>query len=74
MTGERVETASEEAGHDEVDEWPDAESLDKEVVENELDGDIDEVPDSKLLTTNEAWTESIEKYLERAKEERRARR
>ena len=46
MTGEGMETASEEARHNQVDEWLDTKSLDEEIVEGELNSDVDEVPDS----------------------------
>lgn len=59
-----VEASSEEAAHDEVDERSGAEGRHKDVVEDELDDDIDEMPLCELLGSDERGSESVEQDLE----------
>ena len=40
----RVQTTSEEAGHDEVDQGFDARELVESIIENELNGNVDGMP------------------------------
>jgi hypothetical protein len=59
-----VEASSEEAAHDEVDERSGAEGRHENVVEDELDDDIDEMPLCELLGSDERGSQSVEQDLE----------
>lgn len=67
VAGTRVQTAREEARCKEVDEGPNAPTLDEHIVEYKLDYKIDEVPACEPLRAYEPGPEGIEQYLERTK-------
>ena len=68
VAGTGVEASSEEAAHDEVDEGSESEGRDEDIVEDELDDDVDEMPLCELLGSDERGSEGIEEDLECAGE------
>lgn len=64
VAGTRVQTTSEEAGHEEVDQRIDANKSAKSIVENELNEDVDSVPSSRRLGPHETWAECVKQNLE----------
>ena len=49
MTRTRMQTTSEETGHQKVDQGSDARKLVDSIVENELNDDVDSMPSSGCL-------------------------
>jgi hypothetical protein len=66
MTCARVQTAREEAGHEEIDEGAGTGEVPEEKVEGELDDEVVEVPFGGCLGADEAWAECVEEDLEGA--------
>lgn len=64
----RVKAAGEEGRHEEVDEGFPAEKVDEKVVGEQDGGDIDTVPDGRLLGADEPWSKGVEQELEGAAE------
>jgi len=68
MTRQRVEAASQEAGHDEIDEYafPTRYKGRKEKIECQLGGDTNQVPVGWFLRADKPRTKGIKEYLKRA--------
>lgn len=59
-----MQASSKETAHEEIDEWTQAKSLDKNIVKNELGDDVDQVPTRQRLDAHKGRSESIEEDLE----------
>jgi hypothetical protein len=64
VAGAGVEAAGEEAAGDEVEEGCPAKVGDEDVVEEELDEDVEEVPLGKALGADKGGAEGVEEDLE----------
>jgi len=61
-----VEAACEETTHDKVDERPRTEISNEEIVKNELDDQVKEMPLCQALSTEDRWADGVEEDLKGA--------
>lgn len=64
MAGTWVEAPCEEAAHEEVYERADTKGLHEDVVKDQLDYEVEQVPFREALGANEAGAEGVEEDLE----------
>ncbi len=55
-----VQTSCEETAHKEIDKRSETEMMDKKIIEDDLNDNIEQVPLCQALRADKRWTESVE--------------